>query len=118
MGYEATQSTVSRLLRKLGAVRAVESDGQIVYKLSEYSPPPSTSSLVELVLDIKSNGSIIVIRTSPGSASLVARHLDHHRPDGILGTLAGDDTIFVAPASVTKINSTVEAIGSSLQSNS
>jgi transcriptional regulator of arginine metabolism len=42
----------------------------------------------------------IVIHTTPGSASLVARHLDRARPAGILGTIAGDDTLLVIPRSV------------------
>jgi len=115
-GYHVTQSTVSRCLRKLGAVRAVESDGRIVYRISELSPPMVRASLNELVLDIVSNGSIVVIRTSPGSASLVARHLDHHRPGGILGTIAGDDTIFVAPASTRKVQHAIDEIKASLVS--
>jgi transcriptional regulator of arginine metabolism len=53
---------------------------------------------------------LIVINTTPGSASLVARQLDQTRPEGILGTIAGDDTIFVAPVSSRKIEQTVEAI--------
>ncbi len=115
-GHHVTQSTVSRCLRKLGAVRAVETDGRIVYKISELSAPLSHASLNELVQDIVSNGSIIVIRTAPGSASLVARHLDHYRPGGVLGTIAGDDTIFVAPGSLQKIRNTIDAIKDSLSS--
>ena len=53
---------------------------------------------------------MIVIHTSPGSASLVARHLDINRPGGILGTIAGDDTIFVAPGKDISIKQTIAAI--------
>lgn len=116
LGYKVTQSTVSRGLRKLGAVRATDSDGNTVYRLGEESAPLIGASLKDLVIDILSNGSIIVIRTAPGSASLVARHLDHTRPAGILGTIAGDDTIFIAPFSVQKINKTIQAIEESLLS--
>lgn len=59
-------------------------------------PPPSLrSSLSELVQDIVCNEYLIVIHTNPGSASLIARSLDHYGSDKILGTIAGDDTIFV-----------------------
>jgi transcriptional regulator of arginine metabolism len=51
-----------------------------------------------------------VINTTPGSASLVARQLDQTKPEGILGTIAGDDTIFVAPLSARKIEQTISAI--------
>jgi len=47
---------------------------------------------------------MVIIRTSPGAAQLIARLLDSlSKKDGVLGTIAGDDTIFIAPADVTKI---------------
>jgi arginine repressor len=45
----------------------------------------------------------------------VARHLDHVRPGGILGTLAGDDTIFVAPPNTKNVRKTVKEIQKSLE---
>jgi transcriptional regulator of arginine metabolism len=96
-GHKVTQSTISRDLRKLGTIKATNAMGQTVYRLSgEVSLPVKATALTDLVLDIKTNGILIVIHTLPGSASLVASHLDQTRPAGILGTLAGDDTIFVA----------------------
>jgi transcriptional regulator of arginine metabolism len=116
--FKVTQSTISRDLRKLGAVKAIDLDGRTVYRLGDEltAPVPGTaSSLAALVVDIRTNGSIIVVQTTPGSASLIARHLDHHRPGGILGTLAGDDTIFVAPASLKKVNATIRDIQTSFE---
>jgi transcriptional regulator of arginine metabolism len=115
--YKVTQSTISRDLRRLGAVKAIEPDGRTTYRLPEDVPAPvvATTSLRDHITDIRSNGSIIVIRTSPGSASLVARHLDHIRPGGILGTIAGDDTIFVAPAKASEIRATIQAIEASFE---
>jgi transcriptional regulator of arginine metabolism len=116
--FSVTQSTISRDLRRIGAIRTIDSQGRVVYRLmpSENAPLPvgTGNSLQSLVHNIKSNGSIIVITTLPGSASLIARHLDHIKPAGILGTIAGDDTIFVAPSSVTKIMSTIRSIESCL----
>lgn len=117
LGFEVTQSTISRSLRKLGAVKATDESGRTVYRLAGVEPilPPTVqTSISDLVLQIVSNGSIIVIKTPPGSASLIARHLDHYRPEGILGTIAGDDTIFVAPTSVQTIDQTERAIRESL----
>lgn len=109
--FEVTQSTISRDLRRLGAVKTIDSQGRTVYRLSsEAVAPLSSTSLRDLVLSIVSNGSTIVIRTSPGSASLVAVHLDRLQPGGILGTIAGEDTIFVAPANLKNLNRTIEAI--------
>jgi transcriptional regulator of arginine metabolism len=113
LGFEATQSTISRSLRKLGAIRTVDEGGRTVYRLATIEPilPPTLqTSISDLVLEITSNGSIIVIKTPPGSAPLVARHLDHSKPEGILGTIAGDDTIFVAPRSVTTLERTLSAV--------
>lgn len=114
--FMVNQSTISRDLRRLGAVRTTDPAGRVVYKLSEeFVPPVTSTSLTNLVLDIEDNGSIIVIHTSAGSASLVARHLDSLRPAGILGTIAGDDTIFVAPASTKIVRSLVDAIWQSVK---
>lgn len=110
--FKVTQSTVSRDLRKLGAIRAVDAEGRTVYRLPDDAPlvTPSPGSLRDLVINIQSNGYMIVVHTTPGSASLVARHLDHVGTDELIGTLAGDDTIFVAPASIKEIRSAVQMI--------
>lgn len=110
--FVVTQSTISRDLRKLGAVKAIDGEGRTVYRLSDEFEPPASATLPNLVLEILTNGSIVVIRTTTGSASLVARHLDRVAPGTILGTIAGDDTIFVAPTSTSPgaLRSTIEAI--------
>lgn len=111
MKFDVTQSTISRDLRRLGAVKAIDQDGRTVYRLpEEVTAPVTTSSLRDLVTEIAHNGSIVVIHTTPGSASLVARHLDHYKPGDLLGTIAGDDTIFVAPASLRDLKATIRAI--------
>ena len=115
--FDVTQSTVSRDLRRLGAIKATGPGGTVVYRLPKEQPalPPVVSSgLKGLLMDISHNGSMIVIHTSPGSTSLVARHLDSVKPRGILGTIAGDDTIFVAPASVREIQATIRVITAEL----
>lgn len=112
--YEVTQSTVSRDLRRIGAIKATGPDGDIVYRLPEdhqviVSAP--NHSLTGLVTDIQSNENIIVMHTTPGSASLVARHLDAMRTTlGVLGTIAGDDAIFVVPSSTKKISTIIKRI--------
>ena len=115
--FGVTQSTVSRDLRKLGAVRAVDNDGRTVYRLPVEREPTIPDAITDLVLDVTTNGALIVIRTAVGSASLVARQLDRVRPEGLLGTIAGDDTIFVAPASLAKrdIRTTIQAIREALR---
>lgn len=100
-----SQSKVSRMLSKFGAVRARDARGDMVYCLPpELGMPTAKSPLKQLVLDIVHNNVMVIIRTSPGAAQLIARLLDSlSHTDGVLGTIAGDDTIFIAPADITKI---------------
>lgn len=100
-----SQSKVSRMLSKFGAVRARNAKGDMVYCLPpELGMPTAKSSLKQLVLDVMHNNVMIVIRTTPGAAQLIARLLDSlGRAEGVLGTIAGDDTIFIAPANVAEI---------------
>ncbi|CDL82883.1 transcriptional regulator ArgR [Xenorhabdus szentirmaii] len=99
-GFEnINQSKVSRMLTKFGAVRTRNAKMEMVYCLpAELGVPTATSPLKNLVLDVDYNHSIVVIRTSPGAAQLIARLLDSlGKAEGILGTIAGDDTVFTTP---------------------
>ena len=100
-----SQSKVSRMLSKFGAVRTRNARGDMVYCLPpELGMPTAKSPLKQLVLDIVHNNVMVIIRTSPGAAQLIARLLDSlSQKDGVLGTIAGDDTISIAPADVTQI---------------
>lgn len=105
-GFDSiNQSKVSRMLTKFGAVRTRNTKMEMVYCLpSELSVPNTSSPLKNLVLDIDHNGVLIVIKTTPGAAQLIARLLDSvDKSEGILGTIAGDDTIFVTPTRETDI---------------
>jgi transcriptional regulator of arginine metabolism len=109
-GYDVTQSTVSRDLRRLGAVKAIDEEGRTVYRFTaDTTAPVRNTSIAEMITKIASNGAMIVIHTTPGSASLVALHIDRNL-DEVLGTIAGDDTIFVAPASLRNIPATIALI--------
>lgn len=113
LGFEhINQSKVSRMLSKFGAVRTRNTKMEMVYQLPlELSVPTTSSPLRNLVLDIDHNDMLIVIHTSPGAAQLIARLLDSiGKSEGILGTIAGDDTIFVTPTRTTPINSLIENI--------
>ena len=96
-GFEnINQSKVSRMLSKFGAVRTRNTKMEMVYQLpNELSVPATSSPLKNLVVD---NDLLIVVKTSPGAAQLIARLLDSiGKSEGILGTIAGDDTIFITP---------------------
>ena len=107
-----SQSKVSRMLSKFGAVRTRNAKQEMVYCLpAEMGVPTAKSPLRQLVIDIMHNEMMIIIRTSPGAAQLIARLLDSlGKADGVLGTIAGDDTIFIAPAKVSEIDVTLERV--------
>ncbi|MEZ7767556.1 transcriptional regulator ArgR [Haemophilus parahaemolyticus] len=99
-GFEnINQSKVSRMLSKFGAIRTRNTKMEMVYQLpNELSVPATSSPLKNLVVDIDHNDLLIVVKTSPGAAQLIARLLDSiGKSEGILGTIAGDDTIFITP---------------------
>jgi len=98
-GIEVTQATLSRDLRTLGVVK-----GPNGYALpSPTTTPPTEDSLWKTVrrelLDAVAGGATVVLRTRPGHANALAVELDRARPADVLGTIAGDDTIFVAAKS-------------------
>jgi transcriptional regulator of arginine metabolism len=97
-GFRATQATLSRDLARLGARRVSRPEGGTVYELADGAGEDGLAALRALVTSIAANASIVVIRTHPGSAPAIARAIDLARPPEVLGTIAGDDTIFVAPA--------------------
>jgi len=102
-GFIVNQVKISRILHKLGAIKMTEGD-RIVYRLpSELMSITPKDSLRQLILTIKYNEVLIVLQTAPGSAQLVARLLDQKDDNDILGTIAGDDTVFIAPQSTKNI---------------
>jgi len=96
-GFRATQATLSRDLARLGARRVARPEGAF-YEVEAAVGPEGKLALRGLVLAVEANGSLAVVRTAAGAAQAVARAIDDARLDEALGTIAGDDTIFVAPA--------------------
>ncbi len=113
-GFKVNQSTVSRLLRKIKAIKVENERGESVYSLPRVPAPPTiTPDLRSLVIDIVANETTVVIYTSPGSASMLARILDYKQASSeVLGTIAGDDTIFVVPKSIQNIRKLFKEIKS------
>ena len=96
-GHDVTQATLSRDLAQLGARRAAQPGGGTYYELPD-TIRPSTPLLADLVRTIDDNGTLVVVHTSSGAAQVVAGLLDRARMPEVLGTIAGDDAIFIAPA--------------------
>lgn len=101
-GFRTTQATISRDVAELGLKKAGRG-GTLVYALpprlrdTEASAEERLRTLLhELPVDVRDAGTMLVLRTLPGSAHAVAAAMDRARWPEIVGTIAGDDTVFVA----------------------
>jgi transcriptional regulator of arginine metabolism len=109
LGFAVTQATVSRDLEQLGAVK-LKRGGVLSYALpdqlggADWSTGRLERILREFVVSIEAAGQLIVIRTPPGSAHLVASAIDHALLPEVAGTVSGDDTMFVAVRDGTAIH--------------
>ena len=101
-GIEVTQATLSRDLVELGAVK-VRDGKALVYSLADESGRSHGEAALdrlrrlceELLVTAESSGNLVVVRVPPGCANHLALVLDQSRLDGVLGTIAGDDTILL-----------------------
>lgn len=107
-GFEVTQVTLSRDLRELGVVRSHTADGPR-YTISAENEESRLARLISYEIEsIDSNEFMIVIRTLPGRAAGVADIIDRFGIEGILGTVAGDNTIFIAPKSTRDLTKVID----------
>ena len=103
-GITATQATVSRDLDELGAVKIRTNQGETAYAIPEFEPDRIAPLdqlrrvLSEWVADVQVSAPIVVVRTPPGCAHVVASALDRSRLRGLVGTVAGDDTMLCVAA--------------------
>ena len=102
-GFKLTQATLSRDLKQLKGAKAASMNGRYVYVLPNetmYKRVHSPQSAMQMIqspgfLSLNFSGNIGVIKTRPGYASSIAYNIDNARLPEILGTIAGDDTIFI-----------------------
>jgi len=92
LGFKVTQATASRDLEEIGAVRGSEG-----YRLQNSSDDSLARVFTneQLILSVEASGNLVVVRTPPGGAQLLASNLDHSGLKSIIGTIAGDDTVLV-----------------------
>jgi transcriptional regulator of arginine metabolism len=110
MGFKITQATLSRDMKELGISWVYTPNGSKYMLHTEAEEKRLKSIIGYEVESITSNEGLIVVKTLPGRAQGVAELLDSMRHPSILGTLAGDNTIFIAPRSVKKIALTKKLI--------
>jgi transcriptional regulator of arginine metabolism len=96
-GIRAAQATLSRDMAALGVRRAAGPEGPRYLVDGDAGELP-IEPVRRLVDAVETNGLMVVVRTKASAASTVARALDEARLPEVMGTLAGDDTIFVVPA--------------------
>ncbi|GAD80817.1 arginine repressor [Vibrio ezurae] len=118
-GFEGiSQSTVSRLLCQLGVIKVANSVGKKVYCLApESSPIRFNSSIASQIDSIQHNKAMVVVKTKPGSAQLIARLIDFDTNASILASIAGDDTVLVIPQDVDNIEQCKAAVFNILDFN-
>lgn len=91
-GIDATQVTLSRDIRELGLVKT----SQGYQELSTAKPAPDVHEMAnEFLLDVRVAQNLVVLKTTPGSASPIAVALDQANWTEVVGTIAGDDTVLV-----------------------
>lgn len=97
-GLAISQSSLSRDLKALGVQRARLADGSFAYTLPDAPPAASSEEIFKRrfatsVTGVRRSNVIVLVSTPPGEAQLVGRLLDEVPPAGLLGTVAGDDTV-------------------------
>ncbi len=112
-GFEnISQSKVSRMLTKVGAIRTRNAKNKVIYQLTDQLVIPRINYAIDTIaLTVNNNDSQIVLKTVAGGASIIARVLDSLEDSfGILGTISGDDTVFVVPSDTKRINEITKGI--------
>ena len=117
-GFKLTQATLSRDLKQLKVAKAASMSGNYVYVLPNemmYKRVTTPNSIREMMrvpgfISINFSGNMGIIKTRPGYASSIAWNIDNSDVPEILGTIAGDDTIFIVIKEGVKHKDVVEAL--------
>lgn len=117
-GYVVTQATLSRDLKQLKVAKAATMRGNYIYVLpnvtmyKRVSTPAQVKEMMQVpgFLSIHFSGNMGVIKTRPGYASSIAYNIDASHISCILGTISGDDTIFIVVAEGTQQKDVVSAL--------
>ncbi len=114
MGDNVTQATVSRDIKELKLIKTLSDDGKHIYALSSAQKSDIGSSLDSLfstsVISVANAQNIVVIKTIPGMAQAVCASIDASQLIGIVGSIAGEDTIFLVTETTDAAVHTVSAL--------
>lgn len=121
-GLSVTQATLSRDLDELGAIKVRDEDGFLAYALpagdgmGDQAGHRLSERIGEFVLSVEHSGDLVIVRTPPGGAQLLASSFDRFATMSgetmIVGTVAGDDTILIVtrPNSGQEVSANIRAI--------
>ncbi|HWL36559.1 MAG TPA: arginine repressor [Frankiaceae bacterium] len=98
-GLVVTQATLSRDLEELGATKVRTGDGGLVYSVDPDTGRASGDRLAKVLADLlvsaEPSANLVVLRTPPGGAHLLASALDRAQVEDVIGSVAGDDTVLL-----------------------
>ncbi len=118
MGYDVTQATVSRDIRELKLTKSADENGIYKYTISQSEDDKSIGKygfiLRETVVSCEKAHSLVVVKTISGMANAACAAIDHMQWPHVVGTIAGDDTIFIAVKEPEDVKNVVEALNSIL----
>ncbi|HEY5467280.1 MAG TPA: arginine repressor [Clostridia bacterium] len=113
-GFEITQATISRDIKELGIIKISSGNGNQRYVPMERSGEIAAGRLMkvfsEAVISCENAGNMVVIKTLPGMAQASASALDSMRLLDVVGSIAGDDTVFVVTKKASQASSLSESI--------
>ena len=100
-GIDTVQTTVSRDIAQLGLVKVRNAEGRLVYALPGSEDlarlDELTSALRRWTVSLEPTGNLLVLKTPAGFASPLAEVIDRVAPHEVAGTIAGENTVFIAP---------------------
>ena len=119
-GFSVTQATVSRDIREMRLIKLSRSNGGYQYGIQEGNTDIGSNErmirmLRECMLSVESSGQMIVIKTLSGSANTAAEALDSMDMPDILGSIAGDNTIFLVARAEEKASMIAERVRNLMQ---
>jgi transcriptional regulator of arginine metabolism len=120
-GHDVVQTTVSRDVHELGLVKVRAPSGRLVYAAPGADDADRRRAIGvamrRYAIGVERAGPVVVVTTPPGYASALAQAIDEGRHPGIAGTIAGDNTIFLAPRDGTSVVALADELSKHLDSD-
>lgn len=116
-GFDVTQATLSRDLKQMQIVKVATREGGYMYVMPDVAASLRNNRSSRIVtpqnphvLSIESSSVLVVIRTKPGHAGVIASDIDNAAMSEVMGTLAGDDTVLIIPRGGYTMTQVVDAL--------